>query len=308
MRCKYGGQSWTQVTVWARLPTSGALGNSEALFCLHKLRLKFKFPSQAKRAIAMINKFNANGVEISYADHKPTAADRGRTILLIHGFASNQSVNWQATQWLKTLTDDGRRVVLFDNRGHGQSQKLYQPTDYTLELMAQDAKALLDHLAIPCADVMGYSMGARIAIIFALLYPQQLNTLILGGIGQNLLKEPSLPNGLVEAMEALDIEAIKHPMLKIFRHFAQSTHSDLRAMAACARGFQKKMDTAQFMKINQPVLICTGTKDDVAGDPAPLEPLFQKAHIVAIPDRDHNRAVGDRLYRQKVLDFLALQP
>ena len=248
--------------------------------------------------------FISNGVTIAFSDHAPHNLDRRAPILLIHGFASTQAINWRYTHWIKALTEDGRRVIAFDNRGHGFSQKLYQPSDYALESMARDAVNLLNHLGIDCADIMGYSMGARIAITIALSYPERLNRLILGGVGEHLLKDPGLPNGLAEAMEAESVEQIPSSMLQIFRRFAEITGGDLRALAACARGFRSALDPKRFIKITAPVLICVGTKDDVAGDPYVFKPLFSNIKIVDIPDRDHNRTVGDRLYRQAVLDFL----
>ncbi len=254
-----------------------------------------------------MDSFRTNGVEIAFSDYQPAEPDKRPPILLIHGFASSHAVNWLFTQWIKTLTEDGRRVVTFDNRGHGQSEKLYDPALYSLEAMAGDASALMDHLAIPRADVMGYSMGARIAITLALTCPEKVNSLILGGVGDHLLREPGLPPGLAEAMEAENIEDIGPPMLKIFRGFAESTRSDLKALAACARGFRKTMDPGILARVAQPVLICAGTRDDVAGDPHPLQSLFRQAEVVDIPGRDHNRAVGDRVYKQAVLSFLAAQ-
>jgi len=110
-----------------------------------------------------MHKFNSGGVEIAYQ----TAGD-GPPILLIHGFASNARVNWWDTSWVKTLTDAGRHVISFDHRGHGASQKLYDPALYPAAEMAEDARRLLDHLGIVQADVMGYSMGARITVAMAL--------------------------------------------------------------------------------------------------------------------------------------------
>jgi len=254
-----------------------------------------------------MNSFKSNGVDIAFTDYPPSGEAKKAPTLLIHGFASTQTVNWLFTQWIKTLTEDGRRVVTFDNRGHGQSEKLYDPALYSLEAMAGDAAALLDHLAIPRADVMGYSMGARIAITLALAHPEKVRGLILGGVGDHLLREPGLPSGLAEAMEAERIEDIGPPMLKIFRGFAESTRSDLKALAACARGFRKPMEPSTLARIAQPTLICVGTRDDVAGDPQPLQLLFRQAEVVDIPGRDHNRAVGDRVYKQAVLSFLATQ-
>ena len=103
-----------------------------------------------------MNSFSSNGIEIAYIDE-----GAGAPVLLIHGFASNVVTNWVDPGWVRTLVRAGYRVVAFDNRGHGRSEKLYDEAVYGAELMAEDARRLLDHLDIARADVMGYSMGAR---------------------------------------------------------------------------------------------------------------------------------------------------
>jgi pimeloyl-ACP methyl ester carboxylesterase len=85
--------------------------------------------------------FTHDGVEIAYLDE-----GAGEPIVLVHGFASNKQVNWVQPGWVSTLTRDNRRVIALDNRGHGQSTKLYDPADYHTDLMAGDAAALIAHL------------------------------------------------------------------------------------------------------------------------------------------------------------------
>ena len=112
--------------------------------------------------------FSSDGVDIAFIDAEPQGRDLNEPILLIHGFASNHRMNWVDPRWVETLTGAGRRVIAFDNRGHGQSEKLHAPADYHLDLMTRDAANLLAHLGVERADVMGYSMGARIASFLAL--------------------------------------------------------------------------------------------------------------------------------------------
>lgn len=252
-----------------------------------------------------MEQFQSDGVQIAYVDFSPLTQDRHEPIVLVHGFASTHAVNWLFPQWVKTLTEDGRRVVLLDNRGHGRSQKLYEPQAYDLALMAGDVLHLLDHLKIARADIMGYSMGARIATHFALAHQDRLRSLILGGIGAGLVDAGGLPPGLAEAMEAEDIQDIDDPLLKMFRGFGEATRGDLAALAACARGARQTIPPAALSQIRIPTLVCVGTRDEVAGDPHPLEALFPNVRVVDIPGRDHNRAVGDRAFKQVVLDFLA---
>jgi pimeloyl-ACP methyl ester carboxylesterase len=249
--------------------------------------------------------FSSNGVRIGYVDLAPTGEDRGEPILLIHGFASNHAVNWSNTLWTKTLTHDGRRVIALDNRGHGQSEKLYEPAQYTTSIMARDAVNLLDHLGIERADVMGYSMGARITAFMALEHAARVRRAILGGLGDRLVRSAALPSNIAEAMEAPSLDDLTDPMQRMFRAFAEATQSDLRALAACIRGNRQSLTPKGVAAIACPTLVVVGTKDDVSGDGPALAKLFPAGRSLEIPGRDHNLAVGDKVYKQGVLAFLS---
>ncbi|RYE52379.1 MAG: alpha/beta fold hydrolase, partial [Hyphomicrobiales bacterium] len=122
--------------------------------------------------------FSHDDLTFSYFDE----GDRdGAPTLLIHGFASSALVNWVHPGWLQTLTQAGRRVVAIDNRGHGASAKPHDAAAYHPSLMAGDAAALLNHLGIDRADVMGYSMGARISAFLALEHGERVRSLVWGG-------------------------------------------------------------------------------------------------------------------------------
>jgi pimeloyl-ACP methyl ester carboxylesterase len=243
--------------------------------------------------------FDHDGVSVP-----PTTGDRGEPILLIHGFASTHAVNWLNTLWVKTLTHAGRRVIAFDNRGHGQSSRRYNAAEYATEIMAGDAAALLEHLGIRSADVMGYSMGARITAFLALGRPDLVRSAILGGLGIRLIDGVGLPVGIADALEAPSIDDVTDPMGRMFRAFADANGADLRALAACIRGTRQTLKPAGAAAIKAPVLVCVGTKDPIAGDPHALAALFAQGRAVDIPDRDHNLAVGDKVYKQAVLAFL----
>jgi pimeloyl-ACP methyl ester carboxylesterase len=252
----------------------------------------------------MLRQFSSGGVHIAYIDVPPVAHDRGEPILLIHGFASNHRVNWVNPRWVETLTKDGRRVVALDNRGHGASQKLYAAHDYRSDLMARDAANLLAHLRIGRADVMGYSMGARIAAFLALARPELVRSLIIGGLGDRLVHGAGLPIGIAEAMEAPSLSDLADPMQCMFRAFADQTKSDRAALAACIRGSRQSLTEAGVARIAQPTLVAAGTRDVVAGDPHKLAGLMPNAAALDIPGRDHNLAVGDKVYKAGVLAFL----
>ena len=246
--------------------------------------------------------FQNGSVEIAYLDEGD-----GKPIVLVHGFASTKEVNWVNPGWVSTLKRAGRRVIALDDRGHGQSAKLYDPADYHTTLMAEDVRALMDHLGIGHADVMGYSMGARITAFLALAHPQRVRTAILGGLGIHLIEGVGLPESIADALEAPSLADVTDPQGRAFRAFADQTKSDRRALAACIRGSRQELSHEQAAAISQPVLIAIGTKDDVAGSPHDLAAVIPGAQVLEIPNRDHMLAVGDRVYKDGVVKFLEEQ-
>jgi pimeloyl-ACP methyl ester carboxylesterase len=254
---------------------------------------------------AELMRFSSDGVDIAFIDVKPQGRDLNEPILLIHGFASNHRMNWVGPRWVDTLSDAGRRVVAFDNRGHGQSEKLYAPADYHLDLMTRDAANLLAHLGVERADVMGYSMGARIASFLALAEPSLVRSLVLGGLGDRLVRDGGLPETIAEALEAPSLDSLVDPTQRLFRGFADQTKSDRAALAACVRGSRRSLTLEEAARINQPTLVAVGERDTLAGDPAKLVALLPRAEALMIPGRDHNLAVGDKVFKAGALDFLA---
>ena len=251
--------------------------------------------------------FSSGGVRIAFVD-VPPATGAADPVVLVHGFASNHAVNWVNTLWIQALTRAGYRVVALDNRGHGQSEKLYRPEDYDSSVMAGDVRRLLDHLGIARADVMGYSMGARIAAHLAVIDPDRVRSLLLGGLGIRLVHGVGLPMNIADAMEVPSLDRLTDPMQRMFRAFAEQTKSDLKALAACIRGSRQTLSEQEVAGIRAPTLVSVGTADTVAGPAGELASLMPNARALDIPGRDHNLAVGDKVHKQGVLAFLAERP
>ena len=243
--------------------------------------------------------FNSDGVSIVYSDE-----GEGEPILLIHGFASNVAINWRDAHWLRTLTEAGRRVVAYDNRGHGRSEKLYDPSLYGAPAMAEDARRLLDHLGIERADVMGYSMGARIAAFLVFTHQPRVRSLVLAGMGVNLVRGMVGTGPLARALEAPRIEDVSNDTARSFRAFAEQTGSDLKALAACMRGPREKITAQDLAQIAVPTLVAVGSEDVIAGSGKELASLIPGAQLLDIAGRDHMKAVGDARFKHGVLDFL----
>lgn len=249
--------------------------------------------------------FDSDGVRISYIDERPS--DPKGSILLIHGFASNIAINWGATGWIRDLVHAGYRVVAFDNRGHGESAKLYELADYGAPLMAEDARRLLDHLSITRSHVMGYSMGARISAFLAIRHPTRVTSVVFGGLGINMVRGLAGTGPIAHALEAPTIEDVKNPTARTFRAFAEQTNSDLRALAACIRSARAPITAEALGEIMCPVLVAVGSDDVIGGSAAELAALMPSAQSFVIEGREHMKAVGDRSYKQAVLEFLSEQ-
>jgi pimeloyl-ACP methyl ester carboxylesterase len=133
--------------------------------------------------------------------------------------------------------------------------------------MAEDVRALLDHLGLGWADILGYSMGARIAAFLALADPERVRSAIIGGLGIRLVEGAGLPEGVAEALEAPSAAEVHDRQSRGYREFAEETGSDLAALAACIRGSRQSLTRVEAARIAVPVLIAVGTKDEIAGSP-----------------------------------------
>jgi len=248
-------------------------------------------------------RFQHGSVEIAFLDE-----GEGQPIILVHGFASTKEVNWVQPGWVATLARAGRRVIALDNRGHGESAKLYDPADYHTDTMADDVLALIDHFRLDRVDAMGYSMGARICAFLAVKKPERVRSLILGGLGIHLVDGVGLPESIADALEAPSLADVTDPQGRTFRAFADQTKSDRKALAACIRGSRQTLARDQAAQIRVPMLIAVGTKDPVAGSAQALAELVPGAQALDIPGRDHMLAVGDKAFKAGALEFLERRP
>jgi pimeloyl-ACP methyl ester carboxylesterase len=246
-----------------------------------------------------VARFQSDGVGIAYE-----VAGNGRPVLLIHGFASNARVNWHDTLWVETLLDAGHRVITYDNRGHGKSEKLYDPAAYSADEMAEDGRRLLDHLDISAADVIGYSMGARLSALLAINHPTRVRRAVLAGLAANMIHGLDGAETIARGFEADNPDSISDPTARAFRAFAEQTDSDLKALAACIRGSRQAVTPEALAGITCPVLVVAGAEDTIAGPVEPLVAAIANARGLTLPGRDHMKAVGDRRFKREVVSFL----
>jgi len=254
-----------------------------------------------------MSRFESAGVEIALDDIGPRQPRS--TIVLIHGFASNRRENWQRLGWYGAFERKAIRAVALDCRGHGESGKPLDPSAYSRDAMVGDVLALMDHLGIEHTDLMGYSMGARIALAAALKSPDRFGHVVLGGVGERLFEPPRADRGMAEAMEAEDPDSIVDSLLRSFRYFADELRENRLALAALSRASLRFVDDDDMRvacgNLRLPVLVVAGARDTLAGDPEPLAQAFPNGRAVTLPGCDHFSAIPHGLFKAAVFDFLA---
>lgn len=118
-----------------------------------------------------------DGIRIAYQEW----GDAGSPpVVLHHGFVANADANWLLTGVVDALLAAGHRVIAPDARGHGASDKPHDPVSYGEHLMARDLVVLLEIVQAPQVDLVGYSMGAVVSLIYAAEH-ERLRRLIVGG-------------------------------------------------------------------------------------------------------------------------------
>ncbi|MEQ1770097.1 MAG: alpha/beta hydrolase [Devosia sp.] len=243
--------------------------------------------------------FLSAGIELAYHVH-----GEGRPILLIHGFASSGAINWLNTGWVEALNKARWQAITIDNRGHGASQKLYDPRLYHAHEMADDAARLLDHLQLGTVPVMGYSMGARIGAFLSIRQPERVRCLVMGGLGINLLTGLADSEEIISALTADSLDEVQGATGRQFRIFADHSKSDRAALAACMVSSREPFPSEWTGRITQPVLVAVGENDDTGGDPHDLARLLPNAEAFVIPKRNHMLATADPKFKAAALAFL----
>ena len=240
-----------------------------------------------------------DGVRIAWEE-----AGEGAAIVLVHGFASDRVQNWRAPGWYQTLTEAGRRVVALDFRGHGESDKPHDPQSYG-DRMVDDVAAVMDAAGLSDADVMGYSMGGMLTMGLMMCHPGRVRRAVIAGVGASYFREAGIRrDGIADALLAADPATLKDPIQRQFRIFAGQAGKDLAALAACMREPRTVYRPEQLATWPGPVLVVCGERDTLTGPPDGLADAFGQGRAVTVTGRDHMTAVGDKLYKQAVLEFL----
>lgn len=238
-----------------------------------------------------------DGTDIAYLD-----TGTGPFVFLLHGFAADHQANWVQPGVVSALEGAGHRVIAPDTRGHGQSGKPHDPASYGGDTFVLDVQALMGHLAVAHAHLVGYSMGSIIAARLVPLEPRA-QSLVLGGIGGHFGAERSEARraGLADALEADDPASIADPVARAFRQFAEVTGADRLALAAIQRA--PAGERAELDRIAVPTLVLTGDQDVLVGSPDELAARIPGA-VAKTLHGDHLGAVNDPAFPASIVEFI----
>jgi pimeloyl-ACP methyl ester carboxylesterase len=245
--------------------------------------------------------YTSDGLALAYDAFGPT--DARKAIVLVHGFSSNRYENWKRMGWYDAVAGKGLRGLALDCRGHGESAKPHDASKYDRKDMARDVFNLMDHAGIDRAHLLGFSMGAHIALTAAMADGGRIDHLVVAGVGGRIFEPAREPDAMAKAMEAPSPDEIGDPMLKSFRHFADEQKEDRLALAACSRGPRSPITRDALMAIRRPTLVIAGARDQLAGPPQGLADAIAGARAVTIPGCDHFSMIAHGLFKASVFDF-----
>lgn len=252
--------------------------------------------------------------------HEPAeGTDAGlRPVLLLHGFSSSTKLNWGDTGWISTLKSAGRRVITVDLPGHGQSSSpedldSYSPSRIRADLLqiVADAGARPVRAGDPTSglDVIGYSLGSRLAWEFGATQPELVHRLVLGGPNK---EDPLASFDLAAAQRYLaDGTPIEDESTAGLLKMAQLLPSnDLFALLSLIEAIKgEPFDPAEAVP-HMPMLLVAGDKDERAVTMPELASIASHAggmvEQLLVPGRNHSNAVTSRVFKDAAVAFLGV--
>lgn len=241
-----------------------------------------------------------DGLSLSVTDEGPP---RGPVVIAAHGFASSGHANWRAAGWSRALPLAGYRLLTYDLRGHGDSDRPHEPGRYVLDLLRSDALAVLDAFEVPMAHWLGYSFGARLGLEVARYAPERLASLSLGGLPA---RDPLAAFDLVAARAHVESGAtVTDSSTAALLDMAGSPGNDRLALLAFVEGMRTG-DPIPIEPASAPSLMVTGDQDTIAVGSAEVAALLG-ARFVSLPGRTHTNAMSARGFKEAVVEFVGGQ-
>jgi pimeloyl-ACP methyl ester carboxylesterase len=193
-----------------------------------------------------------NGLEMYYEVH-----GEGTPLILIPG--GTQTIETCFGELLPALAE-GRQVIAAEMQGHGRTADIDRPL--THEGMADDVAALIEHLGLPAADILGYSTGGTIAMQAAFRHPQLVRRLIVAGAA---MRDDGWFEEVLDAIRDSKPEDMQGtPWYEAYMRIAPRPEDYARFFAKMNAASLEPYDwTEQFGALTMPVLIVAGDGDSV---------------------------------------------
>jgi len=245
--------------------------------------------------------------QIAYQEWGGEGRASSPAVVLHHGFVVDANANWVAPGVVGALLAAGRRVIAPDARGHGASEKPHDPARYGEERMARDLGVLLDTVGAEEVDLVGYSMGAIVSLIYA-SGGERVRRLVVGGVGSGVIEcggvdRRAVSNeSIIEALSAEDPASLRSPEASAFRGLADALGADREALIAQASSIYR--GNIALGAITAPTLVLAGDADPLAVRPEVLAEAIPDATL-RIVSGNHIEAIADPSFTRSIVDFLA---
>jgi pimeloyl-ACP methyl ester carboxylesterase len=220
-------------------------------------------------------------------------------ILLIHGFGADGTM-WDATGWTGALDEAGLTYTRHDLPGHGAAAKPHEPDAYEKPALLA---GLLAALGDEPADVIGYSLGAELALELALAHPGRVRRLVFGGIGTTSPFTPEETQALWEAAAAGEDPPPSGPR-SVWSRVSAAPGSDPVALAAMMAGVARGDRFVDPSRFAGPALLFAGTEDPVAAGADELAASLPDCALLWLDGRDHLTALPARAAKQAAVELL----
>lgn len=245
--------------------------------------------------------------------HEPGGGSTLRPVLALHGFASSTEMNWQSTGWISALTEAGRRVITVDLPGHGRSgapegRSHYYPSRIRaqiLDLLSEaGVRPLADGDPASGVDVLGYSLGSRLAWELGAAAPELVHRMVLGGPGAG---DPLADFDLEGARQFLaDGTPLADPVSADLLRMAQLVPSNnLAALLTLVEAVKEEPFRPAAAVPAVPLLLVAGDQDELAVSAPQLAELNGQADLLLLPGRRHANAVTSRAFKSAAVTFLS---
>jgi pimeloyl-ACP methyl ester carboxylesterase len=245
---------------------------------------------------------SAEGYRIATYDHPAEA--NAPVVLAVHGFSSSAYANWQATGWIRELGRAGYRVISFDQRGHGASDKPHDPAAYTMAAFVADAEAVIGAYLLDEVTWVGYSLGARVGWHAAIELPHRITRAVFGGIPDG---DPLTRFRVDEARAFLSSgRPVEDRLTQSYLRMAAGIRgNDLEALVSLVEGMRGGAQPDPADPPSQPLLFATGSEDPILDASRTLAEACPAGAFYEIPGRNHFNAPTSRDFRARALEFLA---